>query len=213
MLQKVQTHILIFIGEFLVHIVGKIINPKKICPMKGYYIVLFFIIAICVYSNSSCAVNDTELKNIVKKLGRLSSDWRVDFNNLSQNPILSAKYLIESLHVIKESEIRPDQENKHQESMRVIWCIRALRYITNGKDFKAETNYVFKKNEEDRKYWLTLEDKNRLPFFSTWMSRDIEYIAPVDVQENIIESWKRWYRNEGAIYKYSPAQYVDDWYF
>jgi len=85
--------------------------------------------------------------------------------------------------------------------------------LTDGKDFKAETNYVFKKDEEHREYWLTREDKDQLPFFAVWMSRDKAYIAPKDVQEKIIEKWKKWYATEGTTYKYGPFSDPVNYYF
>ena len=86
--------------------------------------------------------------------------------------------------------------------------IRALRYLTGGMDFCAQSQHRFGNSEEEknRKYWLTFAHKECLTFFALWPSRGRLYLAPLDAQKNIINQWQHWYATSGAEFKYKPLQ-------
>ena len=103
----------------------------------------------------------------------------------------------------------------------VVWCLRTLRYLTLGLDFRAPTNHRFGTSEiEQNRKWFTGGEEfpkdGTVKFFGAWMSRDSLYIAPKDAQQSIIEQWKAWYRNQGKTFRYvDPNQEpnFDHWYF
>jgi len=123
---------------------------------------------------------------------------------LAKEPAKSAGLLISELRVVDRAMTRPEKERSDTE--HVLWSVRALRFITGGKDFCSSTKYQFGKSEleQNRKYFLTLKNHDCLPFFALWPSRGIDYIAPPDVQTKIISRWKSWYETEGRTYRYRP---------
>lgn len=177
------------------------------------FIMIFILLFFATTVHSANCGND-ELKNIVENLAifESSSDSQKSLNKLAKYPVESVCYLINSLHTIPQTQILPEERKNNMSSMNVIWSIRALRYLTNCKDFTSETSYVFSESEEKRKHFLTILNEHDLPFFSVWMSRDIIYIAPEDVQNKIIEKWKRWYIENGKNFLYKSSETMD-WYF
>lgn len=145
-----------------------------------------------------------EVEDIVKELGR--SENSIDkVKELSQHSEQAIPLLIEELRPLKEARIL-SEENK-PEAEHVLWCIRALRFLTGGVDFCATTTHRFAENdiEKNRKYWLQFRHGKCLTFFALWPSRVSTYIAPLDVQEKIIGKWKAWYKGE-AKPPYKPLK-------
>lgn len=165
-------------------------------------------------SRLSCTGNDN-IRAVAERLGSKVSnrDFQKDFDLLERDPPVSACYLIRELRVVVETEITALDQEKHAAAMRVIWSIRALRYLTGGLDFKGRTKYEFKETESERTYFLTRAGEEELPFFAVWMSRDTVYIAPPDAQGEIIEKWNRWYSERGETFRYNPSKSIDEWYF
>lgn len=147
-----------------------------------------------------------------------------------KNPSYSAGLLVSSLHPVNEAKLH-SQENspadyeRERPSMGVVWRLRALQYITGGLRFFAPTAYRFPpkpadwppengpSSEELRESFLTAKGRDRVPFYVTWMSRDVTYVAPKDVQESVIAKWKEWYSKEGKDYPYGASKELSDWYF
>jgi hypothetical protein len=159
--------------------------------------------------------DNDEIRAVVEKLGYETDDddYKKNFELLATRPLQATCHLIKELHVVPETKITQVDAVKHASSMHVIWCIRALRYLTGGLDFTARTHYQFKKFEHERKHFLTIKSKEELPFFGVWMSRDIVYIAPQDVQSEIIVKWRNWYLQNGISFHYHPSENIDEWYF
>ena len=141
---------------------------------------------------------------LVDRLGSSGNDDAADIKQLASSPRESAGLLIDALHTIPDSEESAKADSPSME--HVLEVIRALRYITGGTDFCAQTQHVFGSSEEEnnRKYWLTFRHKTCLSFFGYWMSRGRTYIAPVDAQRNIIDQWKSWYAKYGETFPYKP---------
>jgi hypothetical protein len=142
-------------------------------------------------------------KNAARHLGRGGDDFaRVQL--LAKNPASATGLLISELRVIHDTRIPADKQIGDAE--HVLWAIRALRFITGGKDICAPTQYHFGKSEQEqnRRYWLTFRSQQCLEFFAMWPSRSIDYVAPADVQEQIISRWGKWYETEGGTYRYRP---------
>jgi hypothetical protein len=133
--------------------------------------------------------------------------------SLSATPQLSVRLLIEELHTVNKSRELADANDKQTE--HVLWCIRALRYITGGVDFCGKTGHQFGASEleKNRKYWLYFKNKSCAPFFALWPSRGSEYIAPKDAQEDIINQWKKWLSRRGRTDQYVPLKEPkpEDW--
>lgn len=148
------------------------------------------------------------LSQEVRKLGTVYNyDDQKTVADLEKVPRTSVQLLIEQLHPVREvrilaSENRPGAEH-------VLWCIRALRYLTGGKDFCARTHYRFADSdiEQRRKYWLYFGHPSCVSFFAMWPSRGSEYIAPEDAQKEIIAEWKRWFAVDGASFDYKPLRH------
>ena len=98
--------------------------------------------------------------------------------------------------------------------MRVIWSIRALRYLT-GQEFRARTEHVFgnSDSEQTRKDLLTSHGKRTVSFFAEWMSRGSIYVAPGDAQREIIRQWRAWHAAHGKTWQLGPEPDFNDWYF
>jgi hypothetical protein len=125
-----------------------------------------------------------------------------DVLELAKTPAVSAKLLIADLHTIPDSKHAAKAAAYRTE--HTIWEIRALRFMTGGKDFCVASHHVFGNSEEEqnRKYWLTFDHPDCLAFFSLWPSHGREYIAPVDAQRSIISEWKKWYQSVGEKFAY-----------
>jgi|WetSurMetagenome_2_1015567.scaffolds.fasta_scaffold116852_2 hypothetical protein len=151
------------------------------------------------------AKSDTEeIKRTVKDLGR--SDNSIEkVKALSQHSEQVIPLLIKELHTLKETRIMRQETNP--EVGHILWCIRALRFMTGGMDFCAPTKHRFGKSdlEKQRKYWLQFRHGECLNFFALWPSHVSTYIAPLDAQEMIIEKWKSWYKSEVKP-SYQPLQ-------
>jgi hypothetical protein len=172
---------------------------------------LLFVLIASFTANLALAQSRTEqgtltLEQRVARLGAPGNDDAADVKQLAENPEASAKVLIAALHTIPDSEEFAKADKPSME--HVLWLIRALRYLTGGLDFCAQSKHIFgnSEEEENRQYWLTFHHKDCLTFFGYWMSRDRTYIAPEDTQKRIIDQWRHWYAKFGATYEYKPLR-------
>lgn len=178
--------------------------------MKGHLALWLF----AVSAGQAGTSHEEMIKTVVTGLGvRQEEGLRETVERLAADAPIAARYLVEELQVVDTSVVRPSDWDRQRDAMHVIWCLRALRYITNCKQFLAPTTYQFSESERTQEEFLTKHGRERLPFFATWMSRDKTYLAPRDVQEAIILSWQRWYSEEGTTFNYQACGDVDDWYF
>lgn len=165
----------------------------------------FFLLAACAH-----AVTPEER---VARLGAPANDNVADVKVLAENPRANAGLLVAALHTIPDSEAFARADDPTME--HALWIIRALRYLTGGKNFRARTHHQFGKSEEEqnRKYWLMFDGRPDLAFFAYWMSRNRWYIAPRDAQSEIIAQWRRWYAAAGKQFDYKPLQNpsFEDW--
>jgi hypothetical protein len=171
-------------------------------------IAVLFLLSLCAaqFARAQTAPQSepATLARLVARLGSKGNDDVADIKQLAGNPRESAGLLIDGIHTIPDSEQYAKADNSSME--HVLELIRALRYITGGKDLCAQTQHVFGSSEEEknRKYWLNFRHKTCLSFFGYWMSRDRTYIAPLDAQKNIIAQWKNWYAKYGVAFSYKP---------
>lgn len=142
---------------------------------------------------------DSLIKNTIRDIG--GDDYQQDFKILSQHPLRSTELLIKSLRLVGRG--------KYRTHPRVVWYIRALRFLTK-LDFKARTDGRL---TDDEKNFLVYDDERQVKFFGTWMSRDIVFVAPKDAQGKIIRQWRDWFTMNGKTHNYSDSTPLDDWYF
>jgi hypothetical protein len=143
---------------------------------------------------------------------------------LARRPDVAACHLVHSLHVVRDTHVAGYEQDRHPDTMQVIWALRALRYLTGCKDFRAPTAEDVTGWEETRRGFLLRDErgvssdtalaKPGVKFFQTWMSRDSVFIAPPDAQRAIITQWVQWYREAGSHgFEYRRCEPVDAWYF
>lgn len=155
---------------------------------------------------------DSRIRDIVAQIENATTS---DLDKLvSTNPMEAAGCLVGQLHVVERTSLSPQEFDKQARALRVVWSIRALRYITGGKDVVAHLSpELILKLDAKRKEFLTDRRSDAIPFFAVWMSRDIIYFAPRQAQEDIIAVWHRWYQTEGTTFEYRRATSMEDWYF
>jgi hypothetical protein len=161
--------------------------------------VVLLSIAVCpAFAQESASIAEE-----IRQLGTGGDDAKI-VAKLAETPQLSTKLLIEELHPVKEARILASEKKPDVE--HVLWCIRALRFLTGGKDFCGKTAHQFGKSEleRNRKYWVNFKYKKCASFFAMWPSRGSEYIAPEDAQKEIIDKWKGWFAKDGSSFDYKP---------
>jgi hypothetical protein len=100
-----------------------------------------------------------------------------------------------------------DPEICNDEWQHQVWVERALRSIT-GQYFKFVSSQ--KLSPRLLRY---REQSARLGLVMEWMSRGEIFMAPQDVQENVIETWKAWLDKNGPSFAVCPYEPYGDWYF
>jgi hypothetical protein len=162
-----------------------------------------------------------EVDEVVKVLGSDDRDLE-RIKTLAHQPVESARLLVRELHPVTGIRIPSwEPRAKWKDTLHVVWCIRALRYITGGLDFRAATAHHFGTSEIERnREWFVGGEQFRkdrtVCFFGVWMSRDSTYIAPHDAQIEIIREWRAWYEQHGKTFSYvdqARDQPPEVWYF
>jgi hypothetical protein len=188
--------------------------------------VLILMVSLPASIQAQKAAPKETIAEIVRQLGYHDDDIDRIFQ-LRQNPARAAGLLISELHPVKTRHIKGYEagKEKYKPTLHVIMCICALRYLTGGLDFRAESSYRFGNSEEDRnrKYFLNQESDAENPpspdaqlkFFGVWMSRGSYFIAPIDAQQKIIAKWRNWYQSQGKSFKYKPLEDTapENWLF
>jgi hypothetical protein len=180
--------------------------------MKLLIFILLLLSCNELYATNVYSCKDKQVELIVRRLVEENDKIRDDLRMLSEKPFEAVSCLIKELSIVQEEKILLQEYDQHKETLHVIWCIRALRYLT-GIDFRGKTAYQFKESEKNREDFLNKNSKTELPFFAVWMSRGSIYIAPKDTQEEIINKWKEWYSINGKSFKYDPVDDINKWYF
>jgi hypothetical protein len=141
------------------------------------------------------AQETTNLPEEIRQLGTGYDDQQI-VAALAKTSRLSVKLLIDGLHSVNATRILASE--KKPEAEHVLWTIRALRYLTGGKDFCSGTRHEFDKSEfeRNRKYWLYSRHRTCVSFFAMWPSRGTEYVAPQDAQNQIIAKWRNWFKGQ-----------------
>jgi len=167
--------------------------------------------------------NEPRVEDAIATLAT-QSDYDRPFSILATDPPVAACHLIRSLRTVRDTHVIGYEQDKHVDTMRVIWALRALRYLTDCQDFRAPTAENPDKWDGLRREWLLRDDtgvpmtnwkpSDGVRFFATWMSRDSLFIAPSDAQQGIITQWVEWYRTKGSHgFQFKTCESVNQWYF
>ena len=184
--------------------------------MNDQRFTVFRAIAVCSILNfvTVCAApQDSVITKAISDLGE--SDSSAIYQRLTlleSNPELSVRLLIDQLQPISHpTRIPPEEFSKHPTAYHIVWCVRALRYLT-GLDFTAQTAYRFRRDESIR-LQMVQSKRATCTFFGVHMAHDVIYLAPEDAQTAIIQKWHNWYdANRGKI-KLDRSLKFNDWYF
>lgn len=155
---------------------------------------------------------------IVNQLGSRSRDLNKDLEVLRANALIAAPLLVSQLHTIPRKTYY--EHSKTDCSRHVVACLRALRYLT-GISFTASTK---SKLSDDERQFLDFDKEmhdanpsHRLHFFGVWMSRNADFVAPLDVQRGIIRQWKQWSSQHASNFHYAPSappgDSMDSWFW
>jgi len=170
------------------------------------------LLMLCLNAGLLSGQETAKVREQVERLGMGDDDFRI-VASLAETPQLSVRVLTDELHPVKNVRILASEKDLGAE--HILWCIRALRYLTGGKDFCGKTAHTFGNSEleRDRKYWLYFRHKTCISFFAMWPSRGSEYIAPEDAQNEIIKKWKDWFEKDGLSFDYRPLHNPkpEDW--
>jgi hypothetical protein len=161
----------------------------------------------------------TSLATVVHELGSDENDIeRIKF--LGRAPAEAARLLVLELHPVEGVRVMADEQyaTRWRDTEHVVWCLRALRSLTAGMEFRAKTSHKFGDTVIERNRLQFIGGKQyakdgTVRFFGVWMSRDSLYLAPQDAQRKIVEMWKSWYESQGNGFAYTPFKDdPDGWY-
>lgn len=168
--------------------------------------------------SQSPSTNTLLIKQTISQLGSHTRDLNGDLRTLAYDVHSSVEFLVSELHTIPRKVYY--EQAKTAQSRHVIACLRALRYLT-GLTYSATTNS--KLSDDDRQFLdfdKQMHDANpshQLHFFGVWMSRNADFVAPLDVQRSIIRKWQAWLKGPGRDFSRapisSPEETMDNWYW
>jgi len=108
--------------------------------------------------------------------------------------------------LINELRVIDPEKTDNVTWWHMVWCERALRSIT-GQYF------MFKSKEKLGRLSEFRDQDSELGYVMEWMSRAQVYIAPRDVQEKVIHSWKVWQEENKAGFSVAPFKPYGNWYW
>lgn len=208
-------------------------NPKRVFASRlhnsvlSYRMLIIIGLAVCHLAfvlGCSFALaqgdkaQDIELSQMVKGLGLKDQEIAQQLDVLAATPHAAVAILVAQLRPIARKAYYPNKIPA--EARHVISCLRALHYLT-GITFSAKTKCSL---TDDEKQFLDFDTQmhvanpeHKLHFFGVWMSRDADYVAPIDVQKSIIKQWQQWQAAQGNTFEHKPpkraAESSDDWYW
>jgi hypothetical protein len=176
-----------------------------------------FLSRIADVSNTGVARSKT-IERTVKDLGIANENISKELAILAKDRHVATYLLVAELRPIPRKIYYESSKTKN--SRHVIACLRALRYLT-GSTFTARTK---KRLSVDERQFLDFKNElydvnpdHQLHFFSVWMSRNADFVAPIDAQKQIIFQWKQWQKNHGDSFQYTPPstpeKSMDQWYW
>ena len=166
--------------------------------MKIILIVFTFILFNTNSLFADSSIND-KLESYASNLS--GENWREAFNYFHKYPKISASILIDHLKKCKRG--------KYRDVPQVVWHLRAIHSLV-GIRFKFKSEHEL--NEQETTF-LVSKENGKINFYGNWMSRDLTWTAPEDVQEKVIKSWQDWKNKELDKHIFKPNLDIDNWYF
>jgi hypothetical protein len=180
------------------------VEAKRACDDNGH------VVSWLKLFPRSAADDESDLRHELHYLGQSDSGFRETFPMFSRDPGLSIKLLLDDLDVC--SDAPREKIQRYSDAVKqnhVIWCIRALQYLT-GDMFYGTTNHKFSSRETKREAELKKGAPEGKYSFCVW--DDGDFVAPKDVQEQVIHDWKNKYGGELTAKKISlPPPCVECW--
>ncbi len=152
--------------------------------------------ALCFFAQPTLA---TPIQSKVDTIYKLSLS---DFKELQlQCDATLLHQLSNNLKIVSQSDI----DNEKEEAWRVIWSLRALRFLTNKKFTSSKpTDHPNTLSE------FLFSSDGAMWFFGVWMSRDKIFVSPPSQQKDIISQWTT-YIDEATCSEAEVS--IDFWYF
>jgi len=167
--------------------------------MTKRFLILISILLFLGCCNAWATAPCGDLPNAVMQLG-LEKEPTKTIELLHACGKKAIPLLISQLHVMDPEALNDEWE--HQ-----IWVERALRSIT-GQYF------VFVSSQKLSPRLARIhQQSDSLGLAMEWMSRGEIFMAPQDVQANVIKAWKTWWKKNAASFKVQPYEPFGDWYF
>jgi hypothetical protein len=175
---------------------------------------------LLVFSSASVASLDCEqlkqARELVDSYYRATRADRGALNaslaELMKEPSGAACWLVRDLKPVKRTKFTSAQMNSPE--AKPIWALRGLRFITKCTDPKGALVNKQQIDPRDARWDLLLKGGiQQVPFFKTWMSRDVVVVAPAEVQKQIIGSWEQWYQKDASTFRFERCTDIDAWYF
>ena len=182
-------------------------------------VILFAIFFLLLSANTLYSTENIDLINRIKNLGKAdgyeadSSKQAEDFYILSRHQKTAVRYLLEELKPIKESNISTERIGENLEELHIVWCVRALRFLTGCMFFTETTKERFIAKDQIRIMLLTQKKYNEYSFFAASAAKDKIYIAPIYAQKAIIKKWNNWFKHNGENFDYKNCRDINIWYF
>ena len=156
----------------------------------------------------------SEVRRVVDDYYRVAKtdtgSLRSAMSEMLKEPVGATCWLIRDLGVLKREKLTATQAL----SSKPVWALRGLRFLTNCTEFRGSLTRKLHIDPQDIRWQLLLQNGvERVPFFRTWMARDVVVVAPVVVQQQIIAAWQDWYVSKASTFSYQPCSSTDAWYF
>lgn len=144
-----------------------------------------------------------KLAEMVHSLGRSADDPFLSgaLDQMRMVPYAAVKLLVEELKVLSPDESGPSFHH-------VIWCIRALR-ATTGQDFRFMTKSPLTAKQK----LVYRSEAEPLAFFSERVVDGRIAVAPSDVQQQVVDGWRKWVVEHGASFTVPEKIQFWEWYF
>lgn len=138
-----------------------------------------------------------------------SSSLQEAMFEMQKEPRGSACWLVRDLEKVNRQRLSATQASVS----KPLWALRGLRFLTNCTEFRGALKSRQVVDPQDIRWQLLFSNGvEHVPFFRTWMTRDVVVIAPIDVQEQVIAAWQDWYSHKSPEFIYKPCERVDAWY-
>lgn len=185
--------------------------------LKTKFISSITIFCIFIITN---ICNASDIDKIVKNLGNsegYETDVRKqaeDFYHLSMNRNVAIKILLSELKPINKKVIQIEQKGYGVEGLHIVWCIRALRFLSGCTFFTEEAKEDRNKEKNQIRILLLMQKRaNEYTFFATSANQDKIYVAPMYAQESIIKKWNDWFKKQSGQLKNKNCRDVIAWYY